>query len=570
VQHAPQRARCTLVIPLLRPEVHRRECDAIEFDTRIVPRLSDDVLLAQRGKDEETGADGHLPAHQPALPLRLRYADRPRSRRQVGAQLAVPRQAERRFESEDHEGQEHRQTGDDDDPGIQLRPERDQHPVRERHVDIQRRPEGAEDQPRRADPGYTQQETLRALLAHEAPSRSTDRAANGKFLPARRPPGQHEVREVRAGDHEDERDEGHERQPEAAKDAVVVIGVEGLCEPVPLDRTGGLASRICGVQTGTESLEFSRGSLDGSSRCQASDHDESLTVPLEQRCLDLPRVGSERDPHARRGQAILASVESFGGDPDDFERTSGNVEFATNDGGIGIEAKRPERVAEHHHVVTPDDVLRIDRAPEHGTRTERVEVTSVHGLGLHQVGGRWCRDRHLQSCRSGEAAERRLRAADILVVRTRDAPGDEVSLPARREHDDAVLVGDAGRREEQVGDDGVSGGGDTKTDGERHDGKNREHRRRQQASKRQPQIAAEPVQHAERREPAGVAALFLVGLDGAELEARLPHRFVTRHPGPDEIVGAVLDVLRQLLVHLPLEARAREQRPDHRNERSHR
>ena len=40
--------------------------------------------------------------------------------------------------------EEHRQTRDDDDPGIRLRPEGDQHLVRERHVDIQRRPEGAE------------------------------------------------------------------------------------------------------------------------------------------------------------------------------------------------------------------------------------------------------------------------------------------------------------------------------------------------------------------------------------------------------------------------------------------
>jgi hypothetical protein len=69
VEHTRQRPLRTLVIPLLRPEVHRREGDVVEFDAGVVPRLGEDVLLTQRGKDEEAGADGHLPAHQPALPL---------------------------------------------------------------------------------------------------------------------------------------------------------------------------------------------------------------------------------------------------------------------------------------------------------------------------------------------------------------------------------------------------------------------------------------------------------------------------------------------------------------------
>ena len=75
-------------------------------------------------------------------------------------------------------------------------------------------------------------------------------------------------------------------------------------------------------------------------------------------------------------------------------------------------------------------------------------------------------------------------------------------------------------------------------------------------------VAAEAVKRPERREASRVAALFLVALDRAEFHARLPRRVGGRRAAVDQIAHARVEVLPQLVAHVALEARAREESVD--------
>lgn len=86
------------------------------------------------------------------------------------------------------------------------------------------------------------------------------------------------------------------------------------------------------------------------------------------------------------------------------------------------------------------------------------------------------------------------------------------------------------------------------------------------------ELEVEPrdAERANAVQPARLAALVLIALGAAELEACLPPRRGGRHSGPDEIVRAHLDVEAELLPHLGVEclgpACAGPERPDSRDE----
>ena len=93
----------------------------------------------------------------------------------------------------------------------------------------------------------------------------------------------------------------------------------------------------------------------------------------------------------------------------------------------------------------------------------------------------------------------------------------------------------------------------------REDREGKKERRRGEPPRRQLQIAAKTQQRPERRHAAGVAALLLVGFEGAELDAGAAHGLGGGEAGPLEILGAPANMFAQLVAQLALESRARQE-----------
>ena len=124
----------------------------------------------------------------------------------------------------------------------QRRPSAERH--READFGVYRGAQQLEHDVGRDRPARRENHALEALLPHQPPPRRAERAAHRDLAQPCRPSSEHEVAEVRAGDHQHQPDERDERHPEPAHGRVLVRDLgHRLCPPWPI-RGGGALPRV--------------------------------------------------------------------------------------------------------------------------------------------------------------------------------------------------------------------------------------------------------------------------------------------------------------------------------------
>ena len=502
VEHAVGHAPRARLAPLRRAKVQDGHGDPIHVDAGIVARLGDRVLHEHRRDDEEPGRDRDLPPQQnPLTPAARQSARRPCGERAPYVDRAG--QLDRRLEAEHDQREEQRRHRDSQRRRVQNRMKRQRGAAAERqrkgelgvHQDAQQlerdigrhRAAGREDH------------ALEALLAHEPPRRRAERAPHGELAHARRPTGEDQIPEVRAGDDEHERDKGHEQQAESPY-GVVLVADRGHRPRAPRPIRRGVAfsgkpRRKRAVQACRNRLQFGGGGRDRAGRREAAEDGEPLILTfrsrrrrrLTQRLFQL-RFGAERDPELRAHQPSARTTERGRRHADHLEALAGNRHGRADDAWVGREAPPPERVAQHHDACMAVVVGGLNRASERGADAERGEIRSAHRLADHHL--RHGRRREAANGRGGrgQVRERRLRRLQIAEVRLRHHARHQPSAVRRDDDREAIGIADALAAQEHAVDNRVHGGRDRDAGGERQDRERREQRRRGQPPEREPGV----------------------------------------------------------------------------------
>ncbi len=214
-----------------------------------------------------------------------------------------------------------------------------------RTTDAEHREPRAEDRRRRRE-----EQSLGGELPREPPAVRAERPPHGHLAPPRRPAGEQQVRDVRAGDEEDEADGGQQHQqrgPDRTEDdrrqrldedpPRRVVGIRAL-------EVGGNRGELLLCRAGT--------------RSEPRHHEDRMRRARERlRCL------LERQPHVDGGTraAIRERAPVVGGgenledpevraalhDPDHRGRAIVDPDRLTDDRRIAAERARPEPVADH-------------------------------------------------------------------------------------------------------------------------------------------------------------------------------------------------------------------------------
>jgi hypothetical protein len=285
----------------------------------------------------------------------------------------------------------------------------------------------------------------------------------------------------------------------------------------------------------------------------------SVTRRRREAHVDDPRRGRQRDPQIRSDRAAgCEAQEGRRRDADDLERLAPDPQGASDDGRVGVEAQAPEMIAEERDRLRALVVARLEHPSEHRSDADRGEVRTAHRFDIRDLRHGGGRDGLGDRRKRRDLGEAALAPLQVVEVGRRDR-GSPVLSAVRRpggEQRDVGGFSHADRLPHQLVQDRVDRRRHGHAECEREDGEQEEEGRGEQPPRAQSQIAAEAEERPEGREAAGVAALLLVGFEGAKLETRLAHRLGGGEPVALEVARAPVQVLAELVPHVALEAGA--------------
>ena len=485
-------------------------------------------------------------------------------------------------ESEDHAGQ------DGDADGERERGAVDFHGLQQRQAEALevRHGAGREDREQQAERGAAEREheAFGQQLADQARARRAERGPHRDLRLTRGGAGEQQVREIRARDQQDRADR-REQQEQRRAEASADVRLQRR-EPRPPARAAVLPFAVQGAR---QRVHFGLRRLDAHAGLQPADEREGV-APLIVRLVDRER---RPDVGARAWREDRAEVERGGHHADHGHRFVVDGDRASDQRAIGVEAALPQAVRDQRRLrAFVEAFLLEEQAADRRPHAERL----VEAAGDHHV------DQALGFGADGElraqvAVEREV-AAERLERLAALAPGLEVERPGRAPGQPAVVAGLAaprcrpdrrpprpprrgsggtpplfsmktsrsalreGQRPEQqrvhqAEDRGV--GADA--DGEDQDGDEREAGVAAQRAEGVAQVVQERV-HV--RNSPGVAVEEARGLDAAQCQHGLAPRLFGAQTAPAMVFGGHLQMARQLLFEIAIEAVAADERGDFR------
>ena len=316
-------------------------------------------------------------------------------------------------------------------------------------------------------------------LADEPPPAGADGQAYGDLAPAMERAAEEQVRDVGAGDEQDEADDGHQ-QRRHRHHAVARVRVHGgarqrhhghaaalvVVRVFRLEPLGDHAEAGLGLRRGDPGLQPALG-----------EHEQpaALFVPVDAG-LDL-LVHGHRHPHLGADADVEARVARRG-DADDRVRRAVEVQRLAHRARIRAEALRPEGMAQHHDRIAPRDLVLVgtEGPADHGAHAQQVEVVSRDELAEEDLGLAARVEAHGRPVVAEHALEHLAVLGVVLPVEVRKRPEARV-LPVGRvdreqavrfRHGDALQQQGVGHAEDRrIGPD---------AEAERQDREAREHR----------------------------------------------------------------------------------------------
>ena len=296
-----------------------------------------------------------------------------------------------------------------DQPEADAREQRDRQREEEdraRHHDLR----GARREPRREQdeklpPGHGDAEAQRSAddrdddafrqkLAGEPPPPRSERRAQRHLPLAAHETGQREVRDVGAGDEQDEADRGGEQQERRAG-----VPRELLAEGNGHDRHAGRDGIVLGVVVrhfGRDFREILARALERRPLLEAGEREEHPGVPV---VLDLfaRAEGAGGDRHV--DVVLVGIARNRRQDPDDRVRPVVHAEDLADDLRIAAEASHPVLVREHEHRFGAVPVLALQEGPpEDGLHAHEIEEVRRDDAGLRRARARVDREGRTTWC----------------------------------------------------------------------------------------------------------------------------------------------------------------------------
>jgi hypothetical protein len=300
-------------------------------------------------------------------------------------------------------------------------------------------------------------------LPDEPAAARAERGPDRAFPAARGRARQEQVRDVDAGDQEDGRDRGQQREergPGVAHDRVA----EGHEDEAEVRVRLGIPLG----QAGREGAHLGLGLGHGYAGAEAPD-EVKLVESAHLEALVAERQGK---PHL----GVLGPAESRGHDPDHRHRAAVERDGAAGQRGIAGEALAPEPVAQHHRLGQGNGFVRgTERAADQGRNAERLEEAGAHEasrelLRPFEAGERGTERIRAHRCEGLKGAARRPKVDE--VGRGHRGPGiPSRSPPAPHE---ALGLGIRQRAEKDAARHAEDGGVGADPEAEGHDRSGRE------------------------------------------------------------------------------------------------
>ena len=262
------------------------------------------------------------------------------------------------------------------------------------------------------------------------------RGADGDFFLARGAPGEKQIRDIDAGDEEDEADGAH-HEPEAEAG---LLGKKVVFERFDGDGEVFVRLRIALGELPGDDSHFGVGSFESDAALELAHHQEKMIL-----AFDFVGLKGERDVHRR-----ITNVGGTGsGDAENGVEFAAHAEFGADNLGIAAEAVAPEFVIEDDDVVVAGKgIVSNEMAAEgHFWAEEEVEPAGGYAAGLDLLGPIGRGDGEAFTGPAVEGVE----DGGLFLPVEKVAGGSAVALTAfvvGPDHDDAVAI-DVGERGEQ-------------------------------------------------------------------------------------------------------------------------
>ena len=324
------------------------------------------------------------------------------------------------------------------------------------------RHDGFEEGPRERDAEHAahggKRDAFGEKLAEEALARGAEGSADGDFFLARGGASHQEVRDVGAGDEQDEGD-GAEKQPEG--------GAHVAIEEVVFQRLDARGPAFIGFwvdfgDVGGDGGHVRIGLREGDAGLHARENDKPVEI-----VVDL--VGREDE---RKEEFAFAAIGGAGrADADDGVEFAIHVDFAADDVRIGAEMVAPELVGEDDDVIfSGDGFVGGEVAAEEGLFFDNfVEIAGRHEGALDALGAFAGGDIEISVAGGAHGLEDGIFALPLEEI----AGGGDVAFTGDFRPDDHELAGmRVGERGEQRGVDDAEDGGigaDAESQGEHGD-----------------------------------------------------------------------------------------------------
>ena len=367
-----------------------------------------------------------------------------------------------------------------------------------------------------------------------------------KFFLAHSGAGKQQIGDVGADDEQDKNADAHENAQGADEQAL------GAMRRLPeRQQRGGHAFADVGVGDGHavgEGLGFSARLLEGDAWLQARDAEHVAVVAVAEHPLfdaverGLLHVGNPEIEGGDRNGAVKRGC----GDADDGELVLIDLDGAADDGGVGVEVRAPETIADDDDGKFAGGVSEFrgqKEAAEFGLDAENGEEISGDELAPYAFSVLFTADAEGGGVRDGDAVKKLEAIAKVNEVRVGVRDPLAVRGDGFKDHE-AVGIGDAAEGLEQNRvDPGESGGGGADADGKRQHG----HGRECGIAGHHAQAVAEVVEQIFQPEEGAALAMGLAGLLGApKVDEGLAASFLGREPGTDAGLGIEGDVGFQL------------------------
>ena len=284
-----------------------------------------------------------------------------------------PRRAEGGDGAEDGGGEDTERNAEEHGPRVRPErgPARDEPRHLRRHVVAHGTRGKGHEGDRKGDRGHRRHEPLGEELGHDPRPARAEGEAQRELAPAFRPAGEHEVRDVHAGDeqHEDGR-----RLPDDEKGRDDGIA-EAPVEPRDLEATGEVGLGMVVLETPRNHFEERLRVLRGTAVGKNAEGRQVVLV--------APRDAGNGQREGRPELATVGEMEARGGDAHDRVRLAVHGEVAAHEPGVAPEGALPEVVADDDHLVAAFLPLPVEESPaRRGPHAKRLEERGADVITL--------------------------------------------------------------------------------------------------------------------------------------------------------------------------------------------